>query len=185
VGGHCLVPVIDSSQTAGLWLHPHTPAPPVLGYSWSAETLQRENRPGRDPRGTGPWFSDDDHTLCILGEGIFKGVEVSLRIKGLKIRKWRPIIYRKTKYRSFRSNWTRPHGDVQGRGGEAPYILNLGSRSWELSSRFGRFTHRETTPGSHWLEGWVDPRAALDVMVKRITASVGNQTPTHYENDSV
>jgi hypothetical protein len=31
----------------------------------------------------------------------------------------------------------------------------------------GRFTLRERTPGTHWIGGWVEPRAVLDVVVKR------------------
>jgi hypothetical protein len=31
----------------------------------------------------------------------------------------------------------------------------------------GRFTHREGTAGTHWIEGWVDPRAVLDDVGKR------------------
>jgi hypothetical protein len=30
-----------------------------------------------------------------------------------------------------------------------------------------RFTPRERAPGTHWIGGWVGPRAVLDVMVKR------------------
>jgi hypothetical protein len=33
----------------------------------------------------------------------------------------------------------------------------------ELSaSRPGRFTPRERAPGTHWIVGWVDPRAGQD-----------------------
>jgi hypothetical protein len=35
------------------------------------------------------------------------------------------------------------------------------------ASRPGRFTPREGTPGTHWIGGWVGPRAVLDVVVKR------------------
>jgi hypothetical protein len=31
----------------------------------------------------------------------------------------------------------------------------------------GRFTPRERAPGTHWIGGWVDPRAVLDAVVKR------------------
>jgi hypothetical protein len=33
--------------------------------------------------------------------------------------------------------------------------------------RPGRFTPRERAPGTHWIGGWVDPRAILDPVVKR------------------
>jgi hypothetical protein len=32
--------------------------------------------------------------------------------------------------------------------------------------RPGRFTPRERAPGTHWIGGWVDPRAVLDAVVK-------------------
>jgi hypothetical protein len=34
-------------------------------------------------------------------------------------------------------------------------------------SRTGRFTPRERAPGTHWIGGWVGPRAVLDAVVKR------------------
>jgi hypothetical protein len=33
------------------------------------------------------------------------------------------------------------------------------------ASRPGRFTPRERAPGSHWIGGWVGPRAVLDAVV--------------------
>jgi hypothetical protein len=33
-------------------------------------------------------------------------------------------------------------------------------------SRPGRFTPRERTPGTHWIGGWVNPRAGLEDMKK-------------------
>jgi hypothetical protein len=35
------------------------------------------------------------------------------------------------------------------------------------ASRPGRFTSSERAPGTHWIGGWVGPRAVLDAMVKR------------------
>jgi hypothetical protein len=35
------------------------------------------------------------------------------------------------------------------------------------TSRPGRFTHRERDPGTHWIGGWVNPRAGLDDVEKR------------------
>jgi hypothetical protein len=35
------------------------------------------------------------------------------------------------------------------------------------ASRPGRFTPKERTPGTHWVGGWVGPRAVLDAVVKR------------------
>jgi hypothetical protein len=34
------------------------------------------------------------------------------------------------------------------------------------ASRLGRFTPGETAPGTHWIGGWVDPRAGLDDVEK-------------------
>jgi len=37
----------------------------------------------------------------------------------------------------------------------------------EWSSRPGRFTPMERTLGTHWIGGWVGPRAVLEAVVKR------------------
>jgi hypothetical protein len=34
------------------------------------------------------------------------------------------------------------------------------------ASRFGHFTPGERDPGTHWIGGWVGPRASLDNMEK-------------------
>jgi len=37
-------------------------------------------------------------------------------------------------------------------GSIVPRILDLGTRwRWAVSSRSGRFTHRERAPGTHWI----------------------------------
>jgi hypothetical protein len=36
-----------------------------------------------------------------------------------------------------------------------------------LASRPGRFTHRERTPCTHCIGGWMGPRAGLDAVAKR------------------
>jgi hypothetical protein len=46
--------------------------------------------------------------------------------------------------------------------GEWIDFLDLGT-SW----RCGRFTLEERAPGTHWLGGWVDPRAGLEDLEKR------------------
>jgi hypothetical protein len=52
-----------------------------------------------------------------------------------------------------------------GSGGIAPRILDLGTR-WERSaSNPGLFTPREKAPSTHWIGGWVVPRAVLDTAV--------------------
>jgi hypothetical protein len=55
-----------------------------------------------------------------------------------------------------------------GSKGIAPLILILALDGGEWSaSRPGRFTPRKRAPGTHWIGGWVDPRAVLDAVVKR------------------
>jgi hypothetical protein len=48
-------------------------------------------------------------------------------------------------------------------------ILNLGTRwGWVVSvTPWPRFTPGKRTPGTHWIEGWVGPRAGLDAGVRR------------------
>jgi hypothetical protein len=43
----------------------------------------------------------------------------------------------------------------------------LAGGEWSASCP-GHFTPRERAPGTHWIGGWVGPRATLDTMVKRI-----------------
>jgi hypothetical protein len=43
-------------------------------------------------------------------------------------------------------------------------ILDVCAR-WEWSaSRPGRFTHAETVLGTHWVRGWVGPKAGMDAV---------------------
>jgi hypothetical protein len=45
------------------------------------------------------------------------------------------------------------------------------------ASRPGRFTPREGAPDTHWIGGWVGPRAVLDVVMKRkIPSPAGKRT---------
>jgi hypothetical protein len=44
--------------------------------------------------------------------------------------------------------------------------LALDGGEWS-ASRPGRFTPKERAPGTHWIGGWVGPRAVLDAVVKR------------------
>jgi hypothetical protein len=46
------------------------------------------------------------------------------------------------------------------------FISSLSWREWSVS-RAGRFTPRERAPGTHWIGGWLDPRAGLDAVVKK------------------
>jgi hypothetical protein len=47
---------------------------------------------------------------------------------------------------------------------------------WSVS-RAGRSTPGEIAPGTHWIGGWVDPRAGLDD-VEKILDPTGTRTPT-------
>jgi hypothetical protein len=42
----------------------------------------------------------------------------------------------------------------------------LAGDEWSVS-RHGRFTPEERASGTHWIGGWMDPRAGLDDMKKR------------------
>jgi hypothetical protein len=44
--------------------------------------------------------------------------------------------------------------------------LALNGGEWSASCP-GCFTPRERAPGTHWIGGWVGPRAILDMVVKR------------------
>jgi hypothetical protein len=44
------------------------------------------------------------------------------------------------------------------------------------ASRVGRFTLRERAAGTHWIGGWVGPRAFLDAVVKRIIPSPSRES---------
>jgi hypothetical protein len=56
-----------------------------------------------------------------------------------------------------------------GRGGIAPTHTMLGTRwGWVVSvAPLPRFTPGERTSGTHWIEGWVSPRAGLDAGARR------------------
>jgi hypothetical protein len=58
-------------------------------------------------------------------------------------------------------NWAPGHG-----GCIHSLTSALVGGEWS-ASRPGRFTPREKTSGSHWIGGWVGPRAGLDAVVKR------------------
>jgi hypothetical protein len=60
------------------------------------------------------------------------------------------------------------HGDIWGSGGIAPQLLTWALDGGEWSaSRPCRLTPPKRVPDSHWIEGWVVPRAGLDVVEKR------------------
>jgi hypothetical protein len=62
--------------------------------------------------------------------------------------------------------WTLSY--VLGDGGIAPRILDFGTRwRWVVSVTPRQLYPRERAPGTHWIGGWVGPRAVLDAVVKR------------------
>jgi hypothetical protein len=50
---------------------------------------------------------------------------------------------------------------------ELPAFLTSALVGGWSASRPGRFTPGERAPGTHWIGGWVGPRAGLDTIVKR------------------
>jgi hypothetical protein len=55
-----------------------------------------------------------------------------------------------------------------GSGGIAPRILDLSTRwRWVVSFTPRPLYPRGREPGTHWIGGWVGPRAVLDAAVKR------------------
>jgi hypothetical protein len=69
-----------------------------------------------------------------------------------------------------------------GSAGIAPRILTsvLDGVEWS-ASRPGRFIPRERAPSTHWIGGWVGPRAGLDAVVKiRIPSPCQDSNPRSY-----
>jgi hypothetical protein len=64
------------------------------------------------------------------------------------------------------TNNTLCHEGIWGSGCIDPHFLDLGT-SWRWSaSQPSRFTPGERAPITHWIGGWVDPRASLDDVEK-------------------
>jgi hypothetical protein len=52
--------------------------------------------------------------------------------------------------------------------------------------RPGRFTPGERSPGTHWIGGWVDPRAGLDDVHKiKLLTLTGTRTSTGLDDLSI
>jgi hypothetical protein len=74
-----------------------------------------------------------------------------------------------TKHEAMKAYW--------GSGSIAPHILTTALDGGEWSaSRPGRFTPREEDPVTHWIGGWVGPRAVLDAVVKRKIPSYSRES---------
>jgi hypothetical protein len=66
-----------------------------------------------------------------------------------------PVLFL-TEHHAMKAYW--------GSGGTAPIVLltsALDGGEWS-ASRPGRFTPRERAPSTHWIGGWVGPRAVLE-----------------------
>jgi hypothetical protein len=75
-------------------------------------------------------------------------------------------------------NWAPRHGGVLGdwRYSSTHSLTSaLDGDDWS-ASRPGRFTPRETAPGTHWIGGWVGPRAVLEA--DKLQYFVAYQIPT-------
>jgi hypothetical protein len=66
-------------------------------------------------------------------------------------------------------NWTPRHEGALGKWKySSTHSLTSALEGGEWSaSRLGRFIPRERAPDTHWIGGWVGPRAVLDAVVKR------------------
>jgi hypothetical protein len=76
---------------------------------------------------------------------------------------------------SLSFNWAPRHVDVFGEwrytsSSTHPLTSALDGGEWP-ASRSGLFTPMEGVPATHWIGGWVGPRAVLDAVVKRIIPS--------------
>jgi hypothetical protein len=67
-------------------------------------------------------------------------------------------------------NWAPSLKAYFGSEGITPRILDLGNK-WKSVISFTSRTTRKRAPRTHWIGGWVGPRAGLDVVVKRKTPS--------------
>jgi hypothetical protein len=64
-----------------------------------------------------------------------------------------------TKHHAMKAHW--------GSGGIAATILNLGTRRRVVSFTTGPLFHQGKISGTHWIGGWMGPRAGLDAVGNR------------------
>jgi hypothetical protein len=86
-----------------------------------------------------------------------------------KFTRWKDCHLHKTVKLSLWFNGAPRHEDVLREWRYSftyPLASALDGSEWS-ASRPGRFTPRERAPGTHWIGGWVGPRAVLDAAVKR------------------
>jgi hypothetical protein len=98
-----------------------------------------------------------------------KPSKTSVRIAGLRADIWiRDLQNMKQKVKVKPSRYT-PWRRMWGEEVQLLLILNLGTRwGWvESVTPRPRFPPGERTPGTHWIGGWVGPRAGLDAEARR------------------
>jgi hypothetical protein len=123
------------------------------------------------------WFRDVHKFLNICGHiwifewflysenfwspGNERGLENSIKHKHkVKVKVKVKLSLCLTKHHAMKTYW--------GIEGIAPCILDLGTRwRWVVSLTPRPLYPRERAPGTHWIGGWVGPRAGLDGVVKR------------------
>jgi hypothetical protein len=105
------------------------------------------------------FLASEKETLPLRNATIQPRVSVLVFVKTKKQKQKHQDYRQQLRYRVFKNScfvcWV-PAFQSQLDGGE-----------W-LASRSGRFTPRERAPGTHWIGGWVGPRAGLDAVLRNI-----------------
>jgi hypothetical protein len=171
----CNVVMIPTFQTSMLYpssLHPEDGDSMVL---WNVGILQRytASQPRRRRNETSrPWKPQNSHwaVFCFL-----ESKEHSC-VRKMVNSEWKVKLSL-----CFFYNITPRHEGVLGEwrySSTHSLISALDGGEWS-ASRPSRFTPRERAPGTHWIGGWVGPRAVLDAVLKRKKSSVParNRTP--------
>jgi hypothetical protein len=61
-----------------------------------------------------------------------------------------------------------------------PFLSSeLDGGEWS-ASRYCCFTPRDRAPVTHWIGGWVGPRADLDIMAFTLIANISTQNTVHF-----
>jgi hypothetical protein len=63
-------------------------------------------------------------------------------------------------------NYALRHEDIWGKGGVAPPFSTSAVDGGDSSGSLPcRFMPEERAPGTHWIRGWVGPRASLNALI--------------------
>jgi hypothetical protein len=81
------------------------------------------------------------------------------QVKGKRNGKVVPVLFL-TKHHAMKAYWEWRYSSTHS------LTSALDGGKWS-ASRPSRFTLGEISPGTHWIGGWVGPRAVLDAVVKR------------------